>query len=203
MKAFDLPGDSANSTDRSAQEYGMEHSGTLSFETDRLSCRRFEEGDWQDMFKNWAADPDIQLEYGEPVYETAEAVRGLLAEYIRGYERPDHYRWAIIEKESGENIGQIAFCRVWSDCRTAEIEYCIGRRFWGKGYAGEALSGVIGHTFGSTGFKRLEAYHRMENVKSGRVLQKSEMVLTDTVQRFVRENIFPEGEVCYAIVKGS
>lgn len=179
----------------------MKHLGTSEFETDRLICRRFREGDWQDMLKNWAADPDIQHEYGEPVYETAEAVRGLLAEYIGGYERPDFYRWAITEKKSGENIGQIAFCRVWSDCETAEVEYCIGKRFWRNGYAGEALSGLIGYAFCNTGFARLEAYHRAENVKSGRVLQKSEMSVTDTVQRFIRENISPEGEVCYCITK--
>lgn len=39
----------------------MEHYGTAEFETDRLICRRFEEGDWQDMFKNWAADPTFSL----------------------------------------------------------------------------------------------------------------------------------------------
>ena len=114
---------------------------------------------------------------------------------------PDSYRWAIIEKTSGQNIGQIALCKVYSDCCTAEIEYCIGKSFWGSGYAGEALSGLMRFIFNNTGFQKLKAYHRVENVKSGRVLEKSRMHITDTVQRFVRENKEPVGEVCYCITR--
>ena len=179
----------------------MKHFGTVGFETDRLICRRFAPEDYEDMFNNWAADPDIQTEYGEPVYGTVSEVKMLLEKYIEVYNDPEFYRWAVTLKSSGENIGQIAFCRVYSDCQTAEIEYCIGKRFWGHGYAGEALSAVIGHAFRNTDFTKLEAYHRAENIKSGRVLEKSQMVKTDNVERFVRENISPDGEICYCITK--
>lgn len=179
----------------------MKHLGTKSFETDRLICRQFISSDCDDMFENWASDPDIQLEYGEPVYSDISQVKDLLAQYIDSYRKSDFYRWAIVEKSSNKNIGQIAFCRVYSEQRTAEIEYCIGRQFWGNGYAGEALSELIEFTFKNTEFIKLEAYHRSENIKSGRVLEKSPMHITDTVERFVREKISPEGEVCYCIIK--
>ena len=179
----------------------MKHAGTQTVETERLILRRFSEQDAAEMLKNWAADPNVQHEYGEPVYETAEAVRGLLSKYLAGYAQPDFYRWAIIEKDSGQNIGMIAFCKVWADCRTAEIEYCIGADFWGHGYAGEALDAVIRWTFAQTGFCKLEAYHRAANPKSGRVLQKSAMHRTQTVERFRRAGETPDGEVCYCIEK--
>lgn len=177
----------------------MQHKGTITFETSRLICRQFIYTDYEDMFRNWAADPKIQYEYGEPVYTDIPQVKGLLAKYIEGYKYPDFYRWAIIEKKSNQNIGQIAFCKVYSDCNTAEIEYCIGEKFWGNGYAGEALTGLIELIFGNTEFLRLEAYHRIENEKSGRVLEKSKMHTTDTVERFIREQKLPVGEVCYCI----
>ena len=179
----------------------MKHAGTQTIRTERLILRRFTEADAPDMLRNWAADPDVQHEYGEPVYETAEAVRGLLSQYLAGYARPDFYRWAIEEQESGQNIGMIAFCKVWEDCETAEIEYCIGADFWGHGYAGEALGAVIEWTFAQTGFRRLEAYHRAANPKSGRVLQKSVMHRTATVERFRRAGETPDGEICYAVTK--
>ena len=179
----------------------MKHTGTQTIETPRLILRRFAEQDADDMLQNWAYDPNVQLEYGEPVYDTAEAVRGLLSQYLAGYARPDFYRWAIAEKESGQNIGMIAFCKVWEDCETAEIEYCIGAKFWGHGYAGEALGAVIRQTFAQTGFRRLEAYHRAANPKSGRVLQKSDMHRTETVERFRRAGASPDGEICYCIEK--
>ncbi len=177
----------------------MQHFGTKKFETARLICRRFIKEDYEDMFKNWASNPNIQFEYGEPVYSTISQVKDLLSQYVDSYQNLDFYRWAIVEKSSNENIGQIAFCRVYSDCKTAEIEYCIGEPFWGNGYAGEALAGLIDFTFRNTDFLKLEAYYRSENIKSGKVLEKSQMHITDTVERFVREKTLPIGEVCYCI----
>ncbi len=181
----------------------MKHCGTKTFETARLICRRFIPEDYKDMLKNWVANPHVQSEYGEPIFTTVSQVKDLLSKYIESYKEPHFYRWAIIEKSSKENIGQIAFCRVYSDCQTAEIEYCIGEAFWGNGYAVEALAGLIDFTFKNYDFLKLEAYHRSENTKSGRVLEKSAMHITNTVERFVREQKSPHGEVCYCIDKNS
>ncbi|NLT10332.1 MAG: GNAT family N-acetyltransferase [Ruminococcus sp.] len=181
----------------------MLHSGTFEIDTDTLLLRRFRMSDRDDMLRNWIADPAVQHEYGEPIYATPEEADALLRKWTSAYERPDFYRWAVIEKKSGMNIGQIAFCRVYDDCRTAEIEYCIGSSFWGNGYAGTALSAVIKEVFRRTDFQRLEAYHRAENLKSGRVLEKSDMHITDTVERFRRAGEEPEGEICYCIERSA
>ena len=173
----------------------------LIFETERLLCRPFQYSDAQDMLKNWVSDPDIQNEYGEPVYSELDDVIHLLNSYINQESDKSHFHWAIIEKQSGLNIGQIAFCKLWNDLSTAEIEYCIGKEFWGKGYATEALAALIKSTFIHTSIIRLEAYHRIENTKSGRVLEKSVMHKTDNIQRFVQEGISPDGEICYCIEK--
>ena len=177
----------------------MKHCGTQQIQTSRLLLRPFTDGDCDNMLKNWVSNPLVQTEYGEPVYTTLSEVKQLLDKWQKNYSNSDFYRWAIIEKKSLENIGQIAFCRVYSDCKTAEIEYCIGESFWGNGYANEALSAVIDYVCSNTDFHKLEAYHRIENIKSARVLQKSSMHITDAVQRFVREGTLPKGEVCYCI----
>lgn len=179
----------------------MKHIGTSVFETERLLCRRFEEKDLDDMFVNWASDPMVQLEYGEPVYSTKDETGELLKAYMNSYSSLDIYRFAIIEKISGKNIGQIALCKVYSDSAIGEIEYCIGQKFWGKGYAGEALDGLIKYLFSNSEFIWLEAYHRIENDKSGKVLKKSSMHITDNVERFRRLGEEPVGEICYCIEK--
>lgn len=168
--------------------------------SDRLILRPFGEEDLPDMCA-WASDPAVQLAYGEPVYPDEEAVAGLLRAYLAAYADPDCFRWVILLRETGEGIGQIGFCRVYPEMHTAEIEYCIAAHQWGKGYAGEALFSVIRWTFDQTDFTKLEAYHRAENRRSGRVLEKSCMHRTDSVERFRRENQTPEGEVCYCIEK--
>jgi ribosomal-protein-alanine N-acetyltransferase len=130
------------------------------------------------MLKNWIADPDVQCEYGEPVYTTEQAVVKLLNTWKH------QYRWAIVLKETSENIGHVSFCRLYEDIATAEIEYCIGKTFWGRGIAAEAVRAFIRHTFQNTSIAKIEAFHRRENPNSGRVLQKSDMLRVDNVVRF-------------------
>ncbi len=168
--------------------------------TERLILRPFNENDLPDMVQ-WASDPAVQTEYGEPVYPDKEAVRELLHKYLAAYADPDYYRWAIHLRDTGEGIGQIGFCRVYDDIRTAEIEYCIAQTHWGKGFAGEALRGVIRWTFAETNFEKLEAYAREENTKSVRVLEKSMLHPTATVERFRRAGAFPEGEKCFCVLR--
>lgn len=179
----------------------MMQQATQVIETHRLILRPFKISDSHEAWANWASDPKIQAEYGEPVYSTIGEVTQLLANWIDQYGNTDFFRWAIIEKQSQKNIGQIAFCKVYNDCHTAEMEYCIGEKYWGAGYAGEALKGIIDYTFLNTGFVKLEAYHRKDNIKSGRVLEKSDMKIVDNVERFIRNDQLPQGEICYAIIK--
>lgn len=60
---------------------------------------------------------------------------------------------------------------------------------------------MIGFAFRETGFETLEAYHRAENARSGRVLEKSPMEPCGNVERFRRESGRPLNEVCYSIRK--
>ena len=87
----------------------LTHCSTQTVETERLILRRFAYTDDDTMLRNWIADEKIQSLYSEPVYATKAEVRALLDKYIGSYEREDYYRWAVIEKQSGECIGQIAY----------------------------------------------------------------------------------------------
>ena len=85
----------------------LTHIGTDTIETERLILRKFKISDDEAMLKYWIADEKIQSLYSEPVYTTKAEVDELLEKYINSYQKNDYYRWAIIEKNSGECIGQI------------------------------------------------------------------------------------------------
>lgn len=179
----------------------FKHIGTQAIETERLILRKFIDDDVDDMYINWASNPKIQLEYGEPVYSSKEHVRELLDKWILNYRDNSFYRWAIILKESNVNIGQVAFCRVYEEVATAEVEYCISEDYWGNRYALEALNAVIEYMLFNSDFEKLEAFHRKANPKSGRVLEKTKMKRVPIVKRFELSGVNPEGEICYAITK--
>ncbi len=177
------------------------HDNNKVLETDRLILRRFSSNDAQDMYKNWISDPLVQKEYGEPIYESLEDVQELIGLWIKQYGEDYLYRWAVIQKDAGECIGQVAFCKNYTEHKTVEAEYCIGTNFWGKGYATEALKAVIEHTFECTSYETIEAYVREENRKSERVLIKAGMKKVQSIKRFEMEAVSPEGKICYAVTR--
>jgi len=53
-----------------------------------------------------------------------------------------------------------------------EIGYWLGARYWGKGYATEAVRALIDHAFGDLEHKALQSSVRVTNPASRRVLEK-------------------------------
>lgn len=180
----------------------LTHAGTVTIETERLILRRFEYSDIDSMLRNWIADEQTQWDYGEPFYSTADAVRNLFdTKYIISYSRDDYYRWAVIEKASGECIGQIAYYKVDSDNRNGEIEYVIGPAFQGKGYATEMTRAVIAFGFEEINFHRVEICCRTLNEASRRVIEKCGLTYEGTVRDcFWRKDHYEDKRV-YSILK--
>ena len=168
----------------------LTHIGTKTIETERLVLRRFEYTDNEAMLKNWVADEKIQSLYSEPVYSTKAEVKGLLDKYIGSYEREDYYRWAVIEKASGECIGQIAYFLVDSKNHFAEIEYCIGAEFQCKGYATEATKAVIAFGFKEMNLHKVQICTKTINAPSKRVIEKCGFTYEGTL----RDYFFMNGE---------
>lgn len=156
-------------------ELKMFHKGTQQLETERLILRRFTAEDAEDMYKNWANDEEVTKYLRWTPYASVEAVREFLERNIKLYENPNNYFW-VIQIKNGECIGTISAQCYDNDYR-AEIAYCAGRAFWGKGYITEAVKEVIRFLFEEVGVNRVEAYHSVNNPASGAVMRKAGMKL--------------------------
>ena len=168
----------------------LTHVGTQIIETERLILRKFEYSDSSSMLKNWIADEKIQSLYSEPTYKTEEAVKELLTKYITSYEKEDYYRWAVIDKETNECIGQIAYFLVDSKNHFAEIEYCIGAEFQCRGFATEATKAVIKYGFEQMNLHKVQICTKTINIPSKRVIEKCGF----TYEGILRDYFYMNGE---------
>ena len=76
----------------------------------------------------------------------------------------------LITLRNGAVIGACGFTQI--DRHPPEIGYWLGVKYWGKGYATEAVRALIDHIFTDLGDEAIQAAARVTNPASRRVLEK-------------------------------
>lgn len=150
----------------------MNHCGTLPLETKRLILRRFELSDAPAFYRNVCSDPKVNTYLTWKLHESPAETEALLEDFIRRYENPARYCWAIVLKETDDVIGTIAAPTVHELTECVEVTYAIGSAWWGKGCVPEALAAVMDFLFDRVGVNRIEAGHDIRNPNSGKVMEK-------------------------------
>jgi ribosomal-protein-alanine N-acetyltransferase len=166
----------------------MRHLGTQLIETERLTLRRLLPEDAAQMYHNWARDPQVTRYLRWQPHTSADDTLQLLRLWEPLYQNADYYQWAIVEKSTQIVFGSISLFdnRTQEKCDPAmwktpgldfsqgewEPGYCIGRDWWGKGYATEALRAVVNFWFRDVGGSWLACSHAAKNPASGHVMKK-------------------------------
>ncbi len=179
----------------------MNKAGTQKIETQRLILRRFTIEDADDMFNNWASDPEVTRFMTWPPHSSVEVTGSLLKEWIPRYEDGGYFNWVMEYKETGKVIGNISVVRLREDIEGAEIGYCMSRALWGNGLMPEALTAVVNYLFDVVGLNRIAACHDVNNPKSGRVMDKAGMIREGILRRAGRNNLGICDEVWHAVIR--
>ena len=179
----------------------MKHLGTRILKTDRLILRPFVLEDAQAMYDNWAKDPEVTKFLSWPCYKSTADAYDILRIWLESYEKPEFYQWAIVMKETDQPIGSISVVNSDDRVAMAEIGYCIGKLWWGRGIMPEALSAVMDYLFDLVGMQRIEAGHDPNNPASGAVLRKCGLQYEGTLRRRIRSNQGITDVAWYSILK--
>lgn len=150
------------------------HIGTQQLKTERLLLRQIKPDD-AEMVYVWLSDPEVcKYERWQP-HQSVDYTRGYIAEVLNGYTSDCIYQWGI--ELNSELIGSVSVVNV-DDCdQKATLGYCFAKKYWSKGYATEAVKAVLHYMFTAVGLNRIEASHSVNNIASGRVLEKTGMLL--------------------------
>lgn len=179
----------------------MNNKGTKTIETDRLILRQFRIEDAEDMYNNWATDAEVTRFLTWSPHPDINFTKGLLEDWIARYSELTSYNWVIELKETGAVVGNISVVKLNEKIEAADIGYCMGKAWWGRGIMPEALKAVIAYLFEEVGLNRVAACHDVNNPKSGRVMQKAGMTKEGVLRAAGRNNQGICDEVWYSIIK--
>lgn len=153
-------------------------------ETERLILRKLEQDDLDEVCK-LLQDPVVMYAY-EGAFSDQE-VQAWLDKMFRRYENDGFALWAVIEKSSGELIGQCGItCQEYNGGWVPEVGYLFRKEFWHKGFATEAAIACKEYAFQVLNFGEVYSIIRDTNVASQNVARRNGMSEVDILIKYYR-----------------
>jgi ribosomal-protein-alanine N-acetyltransferase len=149
----------------------------IRLKTPRLLLREYR---WEDLAAHNAliTDPDVMY-YIQDVFSHsfAESLDNLAVAASSKYEDPSDREFVflvIADPETEEYMGGIGYSVLERSPAGKRVEpgYFLGRQYWGKGYATEALAELIRYAFEDDGARRIDGTCVADNRRSARVMEK-------------------------------
>jgi len=172
----------------------------LIISTERLYLRRLKLSDAEVMF-HYRADPEI-YRYQNWQPSGIRDVEYFITDRIA--EEPDvpgtWYQFGIFVKGENTMIGDLGI-HFLEDEKQCEIGYTLASDFQGKGYALEAVKGILGYLFGSLKKHRVIGSVDPGNIKSTNLLEKIGMRKEAHFRKSLLVNGQWTDDVIYAILE--
>lgn len=170
----------------------------------RLECpqvvlREIKMRDAQDLFE-YCSDPQVSRHVLWDAYKAPSQARDYIRFVRRQYRQGFPGTFAIELRETGKVIGTIGFMWINPEHRSCEVGYSLNRKYWNRGYTTQALKRLIRYAFEELHLNRVEAQFEINNIASGRVMEKAGMHYEGTLrQRLKNKGRFVDVKL-YAIL---
>ena len=104
-----------------------------------------------------------------PAYNEEKYIK----ECVKNVETDKCEKWSIVLKGNNETIGNISVNTVVKKHNYCNVGYTVRYKFWGNGYAAEALKAVSDHLLNNRDYYLVECSCNELNVQSFRVMEKA------------------------------
>ncbi|OAB40400.1 GNAT family N-acetyltransferase [Paenibacillus antarcticus] len=174
---------------------------SMKLETMRLMIRPYQAKDLQESFELMHNEEVLQYMHMDVMSldEYSGVFEWLIQSYNKGLEEDFKYSFGVFLKDTNTFIGWIGVGCLDFQRQDKEIYYLIGRDYWGKGYASEAIEQLIHYCFNDMKLESIVAKVHPGNGASKRIIEKLglrfEYVLEDLQEDFSECN----GELLYSI----
>ncbi len=138
--------------------------------TERLTFRVVETGDFE-HYHALMTDPEVMRYIGldEGKIPTDEEIRTIVDGALTAWNTRGYGRWSVFERETNAFVG---FCGFRCEGGVPELISVIHERYWGNGFAREALQAVLDYGFAGLGFSVVCAFTRPANERARLLLDK-------------------------------
>lgn len=152
-------------------------------ETKRLKLRLMASKDAEDVFSIFSSE-DVTKYYGMyPMKDISEA-EVLIEKFKKSFESFNSIRWGIELKDCNKIIGTCGYHNWNKRHFRAEVGYELNNKFWGNGYAKEAVLAIIEYGFNKMSLERIEAVVYPENIVSENMLKKMNFVYEGYLRKY-------------------
>jgi len=175
----------------------MNHIGAKTLETDRLILRKLEVEDAKTYAPVYFEQEAIDS--GKPVSQ--EQIESL-KERIVHFSAIDKYYWGIVEKNSGNLIGEVLVFDGNDRLGACVLGYQMSRNNRNRGYTTEAVTRILLFLILEVGYNRIASGHQADNPASGRVMAKSGMKYEGTLrQNFMNKDGTLVDSILYSMIR--
>lgn len=151
------------------------------------------------LFQRVARDPQVTKYLLWSPHTDVAATRRVITEKLNA--SADERTWAIALRHSGDIVG-LTSCRRPVP-HSVEIGYCLGRRWWGKGYMPEVLDLLLAALRADRRVYRVWATCHVDNDRSASVLRRAGFQLEGRLARYaVYPTLGPEPQDALLYAKG-
>lgn len=146
----------------------------------RLYIRSFVPDD-DDAYYDLAKNPHIGYLAGWKPHSSIKITRNVVSYFVLTNET-----FAICLKDSDEFIGTIS---LYSDTFrknvvARDLGFSINEKFWGNGYAPEAVQMILKYAFDELNVEVVGVTHMTENIQSKRVIEKIGFTLEGLIRKY-------------------
>jgi RimJ/RimL family protein N-acetyltransferase len=153
--------------------------------TPRLVLRAFTQEDVEPLY-HILRQEDV-LRYFPPTDPLPrDRVQKMVLGLLKHWEARGYGLWAVEARSGGQLMGRCGL--QWlPDTKEVEVDFILGRTFWGQGFATEAARASLRHGFEELEVELVVGIVHVENRASQRVLEKLGMAILEQRQFFGME----------------
>jgi len=163
---------------------------------DRIYLRKLEKSDVHNNYIHWFDDAEVcKYSYHHAFPYSDEE----LEDYVESLKQKSKIVLAIIEKSTGNHVGNLSLQDIDVIANRAELAIVVGEKsVWGLGYGKEACALIVEHGFQTLNLNSIACFTPVLNIG----MQKIAESLKFTKEGTIREMMYKNGEYLDVFVYG-